>query len=561
MTCPEAATKVSGVPVHVQIDTEALDAPAGLSLFECGERVGVRVPTSCHKNGKCRECIVEVGEGMERLSPRTPEEAHLNKGFRLSCRARVAVESGIIRCRTMRRGELRIEENATGLSSDLETIDPAVSRRGDEVRIDDKFIAKSTGPLLGIAVDLGTTTVVMRLVDLETSKILASQSFENPQRFGGSDVMARIRYDTDHPGRLLQRTLLGYMSRAIEDFKCDPQSIFEVVVAGNSTMRDLFFGLNVYSIGQKPYQSLIEQELNAGKRSTTSFVTPAKKLRLPVHPEARVYGLPLISGHVGADAAACLLASGFMESDQLIALMDIGTNTELLVGNRDQFLVASCPAGPAFEGGGVSCGMPALEGAIEAVRIGDDGSVATRVIGNDNDAPQGICGSGLIDLLSELRRTGRMNEMGRLADGAGNFVVDSERGITLTEEDISQLAQAKAANVAGLKIVLKNYGIDFNDIEVFYLAGGFAKHLNLDAARRMGLIPQLPDEKIVQVGNASIEGATLALLSISRRRELEEFVKRAVHVELETDENFFDHFVDGCRFVPVQTIGPATDRS
>lgn len=539
--------------VELSINGEECNAAEGASLFECAESLGIKVPTSCRKQGKCKECLIEVTEGMDCLSEPVAEEQHLRENFRLSCRCRIVTEAGRVRCHTMRRGAMRIERHALHLPQSVQNIDldPAITRDGEHILMDGREIDRGAGPIHGVAMDLGTTTVVLRLFNLESGELVADASFENPQRFGGSDVLARIQYDTEHGGRLLQRVLLGYLSHALAEFPVDASSIYELVLAGNSTMRDLFFGLNVYSIGQKPYQSLIEQELNEGKRSTTSLSTPAKKLRLPAHPEARVYGVPLISGHVGADAAACLLASGLMKSDRPAALMDIGTNTELLVGNRDRLLVASCPAGPAFEGGGVSCGMPALEGALEAVQIADDGTVTMKVIGDA--VPQGICGSGLVELLGELRRTGRMNKMGRLANGAQNFIVDSEHGITLTEEDISQLAQAKAANVAGLQIVLKNYGIHFNDIEVFYLAGGFAKHLNLDAARRMGLIPQIPDEKIIQVGNASIEGATLALLSASRRCELEEFVKRAVHVELETDENFFDHFVDGCRFVPVES--------
>ena len=539
------------MPVQVSINTETLDAPPGLSLFECGERTGVHIPTSCHKNGKCRECLVEVAEGMEHLTPRSPEEAHLSDAFRLSCRARLVSDSGAVRCHTMRRGELRIEEAASELPEGLESIDPAVERRAGTIFIDDEPIAQADGPIHGLAVDLGTTTVVVRLHDLETGVQLAVQSFENPQRFGGGDVMARIRYDTDHKGRLLQRTLLGYLGRAIEEFDCDPRTIYEIVLAGNSTMRDLFFGLNVYSIGQKPYQSLIEKEFDEGKRTTTSLSAEARKFRLPVHPRARVYGLPLIRGHVGADSAACLLATAWETEDRLVALMDIGTNTELMLGNRHGLFVASCPAGPAFEGGVVSCGMPALEGAIEGVRIGADGSVQTRLIGKP--PARGLCGSGLVELLSELRRTDRMTDLGRLADEQDRFVVAPEQDIALTEADISELAQAKAANVSGLRIVLKRYGVEFDDIDVFYLAGGFAKNLELDAARRIGLIPDLPDEKIVQIGNASIAGASVALLSSSRRARLEEFVADVTHVELETDEQFFDHFVEGCRFVPIGT--------
>jgi uncharacterized 2Fe-2S/4Fe-4S cluster protein (DUF4445 family) len=179
--------------------------------------------------------------------------------------------------------------------------------------------------------------------------------------------------------------------------------------------------------------------------------------------------------------------------------------------------------------------------------------VETRVIG---DRPaEGLCGSGLVDLLGELRRTERMNTLGRLSDGHDRFVVDGERGISLLESDISDLAQAKGANVAGLRIVLARYGIDSDGVDRFYLAGAFGRHIDLSAARRIGLFPDLPEEKIVQVGNASIEGASIALLSRSRRAELEDLVRRIEHVELETDPDFFDHFALGCQFRPLEPSG------
>jgi uncharacterized 2Fe-2S/4Fe-4S cluster protein (DUF4445 family) len=363
--------------------------------------------------------------------------------------------------------------------------------------------------------------------------------------------MARIKYDTDHKGKLLQRTLLGYLTHAIESFPVDPSTIYEMTVAGNSTMRDLFFGMNVESIGQKPYRSITQYELDEGLRTSTSHSSTAKKLRLPVHPKARIFGLPLISGHVGADAAACLLAIDLAHETRTVMLMDIGTNTELILGNKDRILAASCPAGPAFEGGAIACGMPGLEGAIENVFLREDGTFETTTIGGI--PPEGICGSGMVDLLSELLRTDRMNVLGRLEDDRHRMVLDEARNIYFAESDINEIAQAKGANVAGIRIVLKNYGITVDDLEVFYLAGGFGRRINVEAARRIGLVPDLDGGRIVQVGNASIEGAEIALLSRSKRVELENLVKRIEHVELETDPDFFDHFVIGCQFVPVNS--------
>ena len=482
----------------------------GASLFEGAQAVGVRVPTSCVKQGKCRECLLEIVEGEEHLSAKAPEEDHLGEGFRLACRTRVTGD-GTVRCHTMRRSAMRVVDETSGLPA--ASIEPRAGH--------------------GIALDVGTTTVALRLYELETGRLLSTESFENPQRFGGSDVMARIHYDTHHEGRLLQRTLLGYLRQAIERLPVPSESVVEVVVAANTTMRDLFFGLDVYSIGQKPYRSTQE----------ASLTTSAKKLRLPLHPEAAVYGLPIIGSHVGADATACLLAAGLHERDRVSVLMDIGTNTEIVVGNRRRLVAASCPAGPAFEGGGVRHGMPALDGAIERVAIASDGAVSLGVIGGG--APEGICGSGLVDVLSELLRTERMNAQGRFER------LELTRNIDFTEADVNELAQAKGANVAGLQILRDVYGFSFDDVDRFYLAGGFARHLDLEAARRIGLVPDIPDDKLIRVGNAALEGASRLLLAPSRRAEIEALALEVEHIELETHRRFFDFFVDGCQFMPV----------
>lgn len=537
--------------VSLTINGQTMEAAAGPTLFDYAERLGVRVPTSCQKQGKCKECMVEVVEGMDCLSSLTEQELHLKGNFRLSCRCSIVTGSGRVRCHTLRRGHMRIERRAIGLP--LNTLfDPAVTRDGDRILIDGMEVERSNGPIHGLAMDLGTTTVVVRLINLETGELIADTSFENPQRFGGSDIMARISYDCEHRGRLLMRTLAGYLRHTVEEFPVDPKTIYEMVVVGNSTMRDIFFRQDVYSIGQNPYRSITEIEMEEGKRNTTSLTTTGWRSLLPIHPKARVYGLPIISGHLGADAAACMLAINLGSEDRLVAIMDIGTNTELIMGNKDRILAASCPAGPAFEGGSITCGMPALDGAVEDIAIDGDGKFRLGVIGDQ--APEGICGSGLVDLLSELLRTGAMTEMGRFEDDIRRIDLDAAHGIVFLESDVNELAQAKGANAAGLHVVAGNYGVDFEDIVVFYLAGGFGRHLKPEAARRIGLIPNLADSKIVQAGNAAIEGATIALLSRSKRLELEELVKRVEHCRLETHPAFFDFFVEGCQFKPLESM-------
>jgi uncharacterized 2Fe-2S/4Fe-4S cluster protein (DUF4445 family) len=297
--------------------------------------------------------------------------------------------------------------------------------------------------------------------------------------------------------------------------------------------------------------------MDEGKRTTTSVTAEAKRLGLPIHPRARVYGMPIISGHVGGDAAACMLAVDIANEQRTIAIMDIGTNTELILGNKNKIFAASCPAGPAFEGGAITCGMPGMPGAIEKLKIRDDGFVQTAVIGNV--PAEGICGSGLVDLLSELLRTGRINSLGRFEDGAEKFILNDKNNssISFSEADINELAQAKGANVAGLHVIFHDFGISFNDLDVFYLAGGFGRHLNVESSRRIGLIPNIANEKIVQIGNAAIEGACIALLSRAKRNELESLVRNVTHCRLEAHENFFNYFVEGCQFAPVEISSAA----
>jgi uncharacterized 2Fe-2S/4Fe-4S cluster protein (DUF4445 family) len=538
--------------VELHFNGQTTTTQPGISLFTSAEALGIPVPTSCNKQGKCKECVVEVTEGLECLSKPGPEERHLKGAFRLSCCTRPIVETGVIRCHTMRRGTMRIENHAFELPvhGPKWKLEPTVTRDGERILLDGVEIDRGAGPIHGLAIDLGTTTIVVRLLDLETGSVVADSSFENPQRFGGSDVMARIQYDTEDRTKTLQRTLVGYLSRAIQEFPVPPRSIYEVVIAGNSTMRDMFFKLSVYTIGQSPYQSITELELAEGKRTTTSLAEPARRLGLPIHPKARIYGMPIISGHVGADAAACMLAIDIANEERVVAVMDIGTNTELIVGNRHRVLAASCPAGPAFEGGQIAFGMPGLPGAIEKVAIADDGTVTVAVIGDV--PPEGLCGSGLVDVMAELLRTGRMNELGRFEHGSEFVVAQGDgRPITFSEADVNALAQAKGANVAGLQIAFAEYGIRYQDLDVFYLAGGFGRHLNIESSKRIGLIPNIDAARIVQVGNASVEGACIALLSRSKREELEKLVRTVTHCRLETHPGFFDYFVEGCQFAPV----------
>ena len=525
-----------------------LPLSADKTIFDYADELQVRVPTSCGRSGECHECIVEITRGLEALSPPTEAERFLRDPYRLACQASAVDPTRNVAFKLLTRRP-QILRKGERVGSDLA---PLTARKGDSVHFGDRRLDAYRGRIYGLAVDAGTTTVVLNLLDLETGRCLFTSSFENPQRFGGSDIMHRISYDSGpHQGEL-QKALIAAINYETRDM-CrrlgfPRREIYEMVIVGNSTMRDLFFGLDVESIGQRPYKSPTEHELNRKERTTTSLNVKAKELGLQIHPEANVYGAPLIGSHVGSDVAAGLLAIGMAEREEVVMLVDVGTNTEVVLGNKDRLLAASCPAGPAFEGGLVTYGMPGYEGAIESLRL-TNGEVGFETIGNV--APQGICGSGLVDLLAELRRTGRMDELGVFWDGSSEFTVVSDVGITLSRADLSALAQAKAANFCGQWIVLRRYGLAPEQVSRLYLAGGFANYLDVGNAVSIGFIANFSEDRVAKIGNAALEGATAMLLSRTQRHSVENLVRGIEHVELETTPDFFEIFVEGCLFKPM----------
>ena len=527
-----------------------LDLVAGKTIFEYADDLKVRVPTSCGRSGECHECIVEIRRGMEALSPPSAPEGFLRENYRLACQATVVDPEADVEFVVLRR-QPRILTDSIRRQVKL---DPLTTARDGGVYFQDRRIADYRGKIYGVAIDAGTTTVVLNLVDLEGGEVVYTASFENPQRFGGSDIMHRISYDGGPFHGELQQVMLSAVNFEIGDMcrrlRIHRRLIYDVVVVGNATMRDIFFGVDVQSIGERPYKSLTELELEQGERETTAINVKASELGLRVFPQANVYSGPLVSCHVGADVAADLLAVGMDEEDEVVMLVDVGTNTEVVLGNRHRMLAASCPAGPAFEGGQITYGMPGYDGAVEAVEIGDDW-VKYRTIGGVE--PQGICGSGLVDLLAELRRTGKMNELGVFSDGSNEFYFAPEKRMSTSRSDISALAQAKSANYCGQWIVIRRYGVPLDGIARLYLAGGFANYVNVKNATDIGFIANLPAERVVKVGNAALEGATIMLMNGGMREVADKMVRQIEHVELETTSDFFDVFVEGCMFNPMGT--------
>ena len=535
----------------VKSDGRTCKLPVGKTIFDCADELEVQVPTSCFRTGQCHECIVEIRQGMEALQPRNEAESFLQESYRLACQAVISDADVDIEFSPLRRTpKILTDSNQTPVMD----IDPVVTCQDGVVYYNGEAIDKYRGHLYGLAIDLGTTTVVISLVNLENGRCITTSAFENPQRFGGSDIMHRISYDGIYHGEL-RKAIISAINHEIlqmeEEFGFVRQEIYEIVVAGNSTMRDILFKLDVQSIGQKPYKSMIEQAYLAGERETTSLIEKTRRLGIRANPKAKVYGLPLIASHVGADTAAVLAAVNMASKKETVMLIDVGTNTEVVIVHAGQMLAASCPAGPAFEGGLVKYGMPGYDGAIESVRW-SNGQFEYDVIGDTQ--PHGLCGSGLIDLLAELRRHDQMTPKGVFADKKQyELSIVPEHGITLSREDASNLAQAKAANYCGQFILIRHLGISPLDITECHLAGGFANYVDIENAIQIGFLASVPKDRITKIGNAAIQGAREVLISRQKRKSIEQLVKGIDHIELETTPDFFEVFVEGCQFKPMPT--------
>ena len=521
---------------------------AGQTLFDLADELSKQVPTSCGRSGLCHECIVEVHRGMDALMPRTDPESFLEGNYRLACQAAIIEPGSGIEFSPLRR----VPKILTRGRRRRVDLDPMVTRRGDAVHYGDRPVDQYRGGIYGLAVDLGTTTVVMELVDLESGETEHVCAFENPQRIGGSDVMNRISYDGKHRRELWRvvANTINYEIACMSDrFGFGSSEIYETVVVGNSTMRDLFFRLDVQSIGTKPYKSLTEHEWQQGKRESTALSASARRLGLKINRNARVYSPPLVASHVGADVAAGLGVIDFDGHERTVMLVDIGTNTEVVIRHQGRMLTASCPAGPAFEGGLVKYGMPGYEGAIDRISFTGDGFDYTTIGGT---APQGLCGSGLVDLLAELRRHGQISAKGVFAEKRRReMTLVPERNITFSREDASNLAQAKAATYCGQFILMRHLGLTADDIDKLYLAGAFANYIDIDNAVEIGFLPGVPVERIEKIGNAAIQGAREILLSRRHRTETEQLVRGIEHIELETTPDFFEIFVEACQLKPM----------
>jgi uncharacterized 2Fe-2S/4Fe-4S cluster protein (DUF4445 family) len=409
---------------------------------------------------------------------------------------------------------------------------------------------RAPGPLLGLAVDLGTTTVVGAIIDLETGAVLATAAALNRQITWGEELLTRIAFGRKEPGRAVLRraaaeSIESVIREAARAAGVATERIAEVVLAGNTVMTWL-------AAGRDP--APLELVDAAVDRATVRF--PAAELGLPVMPNATVTCLPAISRFVGGDVVGDLLTAGLCAADEVSLLVDLGTNGEIVLGCAEWRACTSCASGPAFEGGGCSSGMRAMAGAIEAVAIDPaTGEAACRVIGGE--LPRGCCGSGLIDAAYTMFRAGILDRTGHLVEGAPGvregtegleYVLvpaeqtATERAIAITERDMAYLMDSKAAVLGAVQVLLDRYLVRPGDVRHLYLAGAFGAFADLESVFGFGILPRLPNTTVTPIGNGSLSGAYAALLSRKRRREGEACAASTAYIDLLVDPAFVEAY-------------------
>jgi uncharacterized 2Fe-2S/4Fe-4S cluster protein (DUF4445 family) len=611
------------VPITFLPAGVTVDAEPGATLLRTAHAGGIDVTATCGGRGRCTSCRVKFVAGT--IPPPTiNDELQLGadlvrEGYRLACQAAAAEpvtvqvapaldESafqilGVARDRaslggvimdggvTKRPVRVELPREERHQTSDLEQLARAAAVAPESVPLEVvrtlpsvlreakgevTVVAFRGAPLavergdtsamaFGLAVDVGTTSVVTTLLELASGEVMASVSSLNPQAVFGGDLMSRIAFAQWNPGNLrkLQSRVVGLLNQQIaevlERAGVLPQWVYKVTVVGNTCMHHVLLGIDPTHLGLAPYAPVLRHPV----------VLPARALRLEVNPEARVCFLPVVAGFVGADAVAVALATRIYASDGLRAAVDIGTNGEMLMGGADRLMACSAPAGPALEGAQIRHGMRGAVGAIDRVWL-EDGAIRWHVIGEA--APQGICGSGLIDAVAVALDAGLLDWTGLVqtdardrlppglaaaveARGEDRVIVLVPRGrgsgggeIVLSQEDVRQVQLAKGAIAGGLRMLQHVLAVPDDAIAELMLAGGFGNYLSIRSARRMGLIPALPLERIRYVGNAAALGAQLALLSEAERARADEIAGRIEHVALAAHPDFQDIFVDAMNF-------------
>ena len=483
---------------------------------------GVEFP--CGGRGRCKGCTIKVLAGSLPITEEDTQKlsaAELAEGWRLACRAQA-------------EGDLKIE----------------LAQWEAAILTDDSVFVFTPRAGLGIAIDLGTTTIVAQLIDLQTGHVLAVRAALNAQAKYGADIMSRVEVAVARKGQqTLQNLVRKQIGRLTQELvtagSVAGREIESVVLVGNTVMHHLFCGINLEPLSHYPFEAV----------SPGLQVFEAAELgwSLPGNPAVRF--LPCLGSFVGSDILAGLLATKLHERERLAALIDLGTNGEIVVGNRERMLCASTSAGPAFEGARISMGMRAATGAISEVRV-REGALECRVLGNV--APRGICGSGLVDAVAAGLELGWISSKGRLANGASLALATP---VSLNQWDVREVQLAKGAIAAGLRILLEQWGATKDDVAQVFLAGAFGNYINYSSARRIGLL-DFPAEKVRPAGNTALLGAKLALFSLPEHNgAYPQVLAKVRHVSLNEDARFQETFVEEMVFPEVEPYGAAVDKA
>jgi len=603
-----ASERVNAAQIH-QVDIEPagrrVKVEEGTNLLDAARQAGVEIVASCGGIGICGTCKVKLVSG--RLSPLTPMEEdtltreEITDGLRLACQAEplshvrldIPQESMLHAQKMQFEGveigqgldpvivaiDLRLQEpSMEDLRSDISRVDDELSNRGyprlraslqqlghlstslrefhwqrrivirpEKDASDLVAILPAHSPILGLAMDIGSTKVAMYLMDLATGGTLKAFAVMNPQIAYGEDIISRISYANrgDAERLQLQTMLVNGINQAVADqlrtLGMDFRQIVDVVAVGNTAIHHFFCGLPVEPLGRAPYVPVVSQALSIS----------AAEIGLLAAPGARVYLPPNIAGYVGADHVSALLASQPYFDQKADLLVDIGTNTEisLVIGSR--ILSCSCASGPAFEGAHIQDGMRAAPGAIDRISFKDGKPVVFTI---DEKAPVGICGSGILNSLAEMLKFGLLDGRGLFTGekrpGKGNFtLVDAAhsghgRDIVITRKDVNEIQLAKAAIRGGMRTLQDIAGVADGEISAFIAAGAFGTHLDTGSAIRTGMYPDIPVERFHQVGNAAGVGAKQMLLSRAKRNEAEEIIRRVEYVELTVTPQFTPFYTE-----------------
>jgi len=600
--------------VRYEPSGKTANVPEGTTLFNAAHWAGLPIESSCGGRGTCGKCSVQVIEGEFEPTPadrRHLTEEKIAEGWRISCQA---IIEGNARCDVPRlisnpkaatmgvnrfvllepnvwKGVVEMEQptledarsHIRRVLDFLEEegweaqVDPAVYAplanlmREEEtvtaVTVGDHFIAveegDTTSEMYGVALDIGTTTVVATLIDLRNGGAVGVASSINKQASFGGDVIARMAHAMRGDGNLEQLrvaivgTINDLLQQVYEEADVTRERTYELMVVGNATMLHLFLGVRPDSIAIAPFTATFLEPLNLR----------ASDLEIDIHPQGRVQLFPSLGAYVGADLMGDAVATGLAREDIRRLIVDVGTNGEILVGHADRIIGTAAPAGPAFEGAEILHGMRATEGAIEGIILSGS-EIQLQIIGGNDLEPKGLCGSGLIDAVAQLRAVGIVSETGaflpaeeladhplsaHLTEWDGIRAFSFSKDVFITQKDVREMQFAKGAIATGVETAMREMGWEPEDLDEVLLAGSFGSYINPESARIIGLVPPVPVEKIKAIGNAASEGAKMALTSFREREVAFELPKWIEYLELSGVEDFNDRFVQNLGFPAVET--------